>query len=68
MKLSAYLKKHRISQQSFAKSVGVTQGMVWHWLNGYPVTAERALKIEEVTNGEVDRSDLRSDLWKRSAA
>ena len=68
MKLAAYLKKHQLSQQAFAKSVGVTQAMVWHWLNGKHITAERALEIEQATNGEVDRMDLRPELFKRKVA
>lgn len=56
--------KDKGGQAAFAKEVGVTQGMVSGWLhNRYQVTWERAIKIEEVTNGMVTRHDLRPDIF-----
>lgn len=68
MDIRDYLKKHDLSQDDFAKSIGVTQGLVWQWLEGRQrITAERALEIEEKTKGEITREELRPDLFRKSA-
>ena len=66
MKLSAYFTKYKVSQTEFGKRIGVTQGMVWQWLNNERrVSAEKVLAIEEATNGEVSRHDIRPDIYPR---
>lgn len=68
MKIAAYLKKHGISQQDFADAIGVSQGLVWQWLDGRTrVTAERAIEIEEKTGREVSRHELRPDLYPKES-
>ena len=58
------------SQKALADRLGVTQSIVWYWLEkakkGCP--AEHAVKIEAVTGGKVTRHDLRPDLWPASEA
>jgi DNA-binding transcriptional regulator YdaS (Cro superfamily) len=67
MDIKAYLEKHELSQEQFAKQLGVSQGLVWQWLDGRTrITAERAVEIEEKTAGEVTRRDLRPDLYPPS--
>lgn len=62
--IRAYLKKHKLSQQEFARQLDVSQGMVWQWLNGRRrITAERAKQIEEVTGGCVTRKSIRPDVF-----
>lgn len=62
--LRAYIKRHRLSQEEFAVQLDVSQGMVWQWLNGRRrVSAERAKQIEEVTDGEIMRSQIRPDIF-----
>jgi len=52
------------TQKALAKAVGVTQGMVSFWLLGKTDVAwDKAIKIEEVTDGKVTRSDLRPDIF-----
>ena len=70
MNICEYLQKHDLSQDEFAKKVGVSQGLVWQWINGKTkVRAERVAGIEEATNGEITRHDLRSDIFgERQAA
>lgn len=69
MTLQTYLKKHGISQDAFAKSLDVSKGLVWQWLNGRTeITAEKAVDIERVTRGEVKRQQLRPDLFRGMAA
>lgn len=62
--IRAYMKRHGLSQQEFADQLGVSQGMVWQWLNGYrPISAERAKKIEYATGGVIKRRELRPDVF-----
>ena len=69
MNLPAYLEKHQLTQEQFAKKLGVSQGLVWQWLSGkQTITAERAVEIEKETDGEISKHDLRPDLWERAAA
>jgi len=67
MDIKAYLKKYQLSQQQFGKRIGVSQGLVWQWLEGRTrITAERALVIEGKTRGEIGRHDLRPDLFSKA--
>ncbi len=62
MKLADYLKGKK--QADFAAKVGVTQGMISHWLAGRcRVTAEMAQVIEKATRGKITRHDLRPDIY-----
>jgi len=64
MDIPTYLEKHSLSQAEFGKRVGVTQGMVWQWLQGKrPVSPTSAIQIERATDGEIGRAELRPDLW-----
>lgn len=64
MNIKAYLAKHGLSQEEFGKKIGVSQGLVWQWLDGRTrITAERAKEIAEKTDGEITRHDLRPDLY-----
>lgn len=62
MVLNEYLSDK--SQTEFAKRLGVSQGLVWQWMNGRTrVTPEKAAEIERKTKGEVTRRELRPDDW-----
>lgn len=62
MRFATYVKNH--GQSEFARRLGVSQGLVWQWVNGRTrITAERAVQIESVTAGEITRHDLRPDLY-----
>lgn len=64
MKLHDYLNQDRNTQVELAKALGVSQGLVGHWVNGRRrITAERAIEIETATGGAVSRADLRPDLF-----
>ena len=64
MRIDQYLKKHAMSQEAFAKSLGVTQGLVWQWVSGRQrVTAERAIAIERATDAAIMRHELRPDIF-----
>lgn len=63
MDLKTYVKENG-GQTDFARKLGVTQGLVWQWLNGETrVTAERAIEIDKFTGGLVDRATLRPDIF-----
>lgn len=67
-KIRAYLDKNRLSQEQFGALIGVSQGLVWQWLNERTqITAERAKEIEEKTNGAIKRHELRPDLFEKAA-
>lgn len=64
MQLLQFLKSEGISQSEFARRLGVTQGLVWQWLDGRQrVTAENCVLIEAATAGAVTRAELRPDLF-----
>jgi len=53
---------HGLGQAEFARSLGVTQGLVSQWVNQTTrITAERAVQIHQVHG--VPLSDIRPDLW-----
>jgi DNA-binding transcriptional regulator YdaS (Cro superfamily) len=65
MNIREYLKNNELTQIAFAHLVGVTQGMVHQWISGHrKVSLKFAVKIEEVTQGEILASDLRPDLYR----
>lgn len=69
MDIRSYLAAKQLSQDQFAKLAGVSQGLVWQWLNGRTtITAERAIALEKVTAGEVTRYDLRPDIFGEAPA
>lgn len=64
MDIPAFLAAKGLSQEAFAKQLGVSQGLVWQWLSGKTrITAERAKEIEDATEGAVTRQDLRPDIF-----
>lgn len=69
MNIPAYLEKHSLTQEQFAKKIGVSQGLVWQWLKGKTrVSPEKAKAIEVSTEREITKAELRPDLWGQEAA
>lgn len=67
MTLTEFVAQH--GQTGTAEMLGVSQGLVWQWLNGKTrVTAERAIKIEQITAGAMTRAELRPDVFGQVAA
>lgn len=63
MDLRTYVEQHG-GQTEFARRLGVTQGLVWQWLEGKTkVTPVKAKLIEELTDGAVSRHELRPDVF-----
>ena len=66
MKLTTYLKKHKVTHATLAAQLGVTEGLISQWVCGRTkITAERAVAIEKATAGHVRRVDLRPDVFAR---
>lgn len=64
MGISKYLAKNKLSQDGFAKQIGVSQGLVWQWITGKTrITVERAIEIERKTDGKITRHELRPDIF-----
>lgn len=64
MKLKEFLEKTKITQTEFAKKIQSTATEVSTWCSlKRPVPVARCVKIEQATNGEVTRKDLRPDDW-----
>ncbi len=62
MDLKSYL--NTTTQTEFAQRLGVTQGLIYQWINGRTrITAERCIEIEYATHGIVTRQELRPDLF-----
>ncbi len=56
-------------QTALAASIGVKQTHVWNWLNrDKRVPAERVIAVEEATDGQVSRHELRPDIYPVEAA
>ncbi|MEK7947049.1 NYN domain-containing protein [Pigmentiphaga sp. YJ18] len=54
MNIAQVLDQSQISQAAFAESVGVSQSMVWQWIEGRrPVPEKRCTRIERIANGAV---------------
>ena len=65
MDLKTYLSESGTTQSDFASQVGVSQGMVWQWLNDVrPIPVDRMPDIEKVTKVKVSRRELHPE-WAR---
>lgn len=65
MDIRAYLEKNGMTQREFGALIGVTQSRVSQWLAGETIEAERAIAIEEKTDGAIRRHELRPDLFDK---
>lgn len=61
---------HVGGQLPLAKRIGVTQSMVWYWLERAKkgVPAEHAIAIERATEGHVTAHELRPDIFPPPAS
>lgn len=70
MKLSAYFAQERGAQARLAKTLNIPAPMLSAWASEdpeqrRPVPIERCLAIENATNQDVTRKDLRPDDWHK---
>jgi DNA-binding transcriptional regulator YdaS (Cro superfamily) len=51
-------------QAEVAKGMGVSPSMMSQMVNGdAPISPERAVQFEQLTNGQVSRKDIYKDTW-----
>lgn len=64
MELRTYLKNEGISQKKFAAMINRNSSEVCYWVKRkLPIPVKVAVRIEQVTNGNVSRRDLFQDDW-----
>lgn len=64
MDIPSYIKAHELTQTQFGELVGVSQGMVWQWINGKrPVSPLKAREIETATNGAISAASFHPKLF-----
>lgn len=54
--------------KKFADTLGVSPQVVHNWRKRKNVPVDRCAAIEEATDGEVTREQLRPDIFRRQAA
>jgi len=55
-----------MDQKKFAEEIGVTQGLVSKWLSGHKVPGwKSAQAIDDATDGNVSRSEIRPDIYQK---
>lgn len=63
-KIKTYRTKAGLSQGQFAKLIGATQGLINHWeQNRQQPSPSMARTIEQKTDGDLRRIDLRPDIF-----
>lgn len=68
MDIATYLKQSNLSQDEFAKRVGVTQAAVSQWLRGVNRPSPKtAISIEAATDGAVTRYALCPEVFGSAA-
>jgi DNA-binding transcriptional regulator YdaS (Cro superfamily) len=65
MDLHIWLAKKRITKTAFARSLGISRMYLSKICNKYRPSRDLAIKIEELTDGEVSRFQVRPDFRKR---
>lgn len=58
MKLSHYLKRHKIDRQQFAETIGVDRVSVYRWETGKAFPIRHLGKIIAATKGKVTANDF----------
>jgi DNA-binding transcriptional regulator YdaS (Cro superfamily) len=65
MKLDEYLSQPGVTALGLANKLSVPSPLLSQWRTGArPIPIERCPQIEQATNGEVTRKDLRPDDWQ----
>lgn len=65
--LATYRKKHGLTQEQFADMLGCSQGMITHIERGRRTFSPQvAIQVEQITAGEIKKSDLRPDIFTDS--
>lgn len=66
MELAKYLSDAPMTKAEFARSIGVSDALLYQWLNGIrPVAASHCQAIEDATHKKVTRKELRPKDYKK---
>lgn len=65
MELNEWLAQERGRTQRLAEALGVSGSLVTQWGRGKPISAERCVPIENLSERAVRRWNLRPDDWHR---
>lgn len=66
--ITEYMERHELSQQAFAKRMGVSQSAVSQWLsNGKGISLTTAERMEKRSRGEIKVQALFPKLFARAA-
>ncbi len=66
MNLKNYISSGFGKAKQLAEEIGVHPSFLSQMVNGNrPISPERCVAIEQATNGEVTRKDLRPEDWER---
>lgn len=66
MNLKSYFDSERLAAKKLAEALGVSPSYLSQMSKGTtPISPERAVKIEQATDGAVTRRDLFPDSWER---
>ncbi len=60
--IRSYREKYGLTLEAFGDLIGSRKGSVSKWEAGQPPSIITARSIEQVTNGEITRGDLRPDV------
>jgi len=64
MNIKTYLKQEKLTQAAFAQKIGVSQGMVAHWVNGRcRITPEKAIHIDKATGSKLSKESLCPEIF-----
>jgi DNA-binding transcriptional regulator YdaS (Cro superfamily) len=61
--IKAYRDRHGMTLAEMGALIGVGKAAIFKWEHGLRPPASRAIDIEQATNGELPRWELRPDLW-----
>ena len=63
--IARFRSENGMTLEEFGALVGVQKAAVSKWESGAGPSPAKAIEIERATNGRVNKSDLRSDIWPR---
>lgn len=65
MELNKYLSDSPGTKAEFARTIGVSDALLYQWLNGIrPIAPKHCPAIEAATGKKVTRQELRPDDWQ----
>jgi predicted transcriptional regulator len=66
--IAEYRKRQNLTLEAFGDMVGVQKAAVSKWEDGHGPSIENAVKIEQVTGGDLPRHVTRPYVWGQTEA